>query len=58
MVGGRLGHHLLLRAMVLSRSSHRVEEQDIPGILFLAFAIVLGPLVALLERDRFRALGK
>lgn len=45
-------------AMVLSRSSHRVEEQDIPGILFLAFAIVLGPLVALLERDRFRALGK
>jgi hypothetical protein len=45
-------------AIALSRSSYRVEEQDTLGLLLVAFAIVLGPLVALSERDRFRDLGK
>jgi len=51
------GIAFLCGAVYVTRSSYRVAEQDLLALLFLAFAIVLGPLVALMERDKFRDLG-
>ncbi len=44
-------------AIFLSRSSYRVPEEDIVALLFLALAVILGPLVYLIEREKFRNLG-
>ena len=45
-------------AIFISRSSYRVAEQDLFAVMFLAFAIVLGPIIALMEREKFRDLGE
>jgi hypothetical protein len=45
-------------AIFLSRSSYRVADQDTLSVLFLSFAVVLSPLVVLIEREKFRDLGE
>ena len=43
-------------AIFVTHSSYRVADQDTLTVLFLSFAALLGPMVILIERERFREL--